>query len=145
MSMLPARLLLSCLALAAVSVFAVDRTLTVTAPVEAGAGETVHVTLTARTAGDGGEKIGFLHAEYSTDGGTTWTSFCYEQDAGPVSNRTADFKVGAAGTKTIMRARAAFRGGRAGDVDFKGAPIQWDGSWAKWQTPPAQFAIVYVK
>lgn len=145
MHLIPARIILSLLAFAAVSALAVDRTLTVTAPVEATSGEKVHITLTAQTGGDGNEKVGFLHAEYSTDGGATWTSFCYAQDAGPSTQRTADIAVGATGTKTIVRARAAFRGGSAGDVDFKGGPIQWDGSWAKWLTPPARFAIIYVR
>jgi hypothetical protein len=47
-------------------------------------------------------------------------------------------KAGEAGTKILVRVKVAFRGGLAGDVDYKGAPIKWDDSWAKWQEPPAK-------
>ena len=53
-------------------------------------------------------------------------------------------KAGAKGVKSIVRARVAFRGGKAGDVDYKGGAIQWSESWEKWRTPPTRFAIIYV-
>jgi hypothetical protein len=58
--------------------------------------------------------------------------------------RRVDFPVGGKGVKTIIRVRVAFRGGKAGDVDFAGAPIKWDSTWEKWRTPPTKFAIIYV-
>ena len=38
----------------------------------------------------------------------------------------------------------AFRGGEAGDVDYKGAAIQWGDSWQKWRWPPAKYAVIQV-
>ena len=145
MNILPARLFISFLALAAVSAFGANRTMAVTAPADAKAGSTVHVVIAAATDAGEGEQVGFLHAEYSTDGGKTWTGFCGLAKAGPAVSRSIDFPVGAEGSKAIVRVRAAFRDGKAGDVDFKGGKIDWDESWAKWLTPPSKFAVIYVK
>ncbi len=44
----------------------------------------------------------------------------------------------------MNRILVAFRGGKAGDVDFNGTPIQWDGSWGKWESPPTKIATIDV-
>lgn len=63
---------------------------------------------------------------------------------GPAATRTVDFTAGAEGTKILVRSHIAFRGGKAGDVDYTGAPIAWDGSWDKWQAPPAKYLKISV-
>jgi len=144
MNNFPARILSLILALSGVSALAADRTVTITAPTEAASGSTVPVTVLASTDAKDGEEIGFLHSEYSTDGGKTWNQFCYAMKCGAELVRRVDFPVGDKGVKTIIRVRVAFRGGKAGDVDFTGAPILWDSTWEKWRTPPTKFAIIYV-
>ena len=144
MNIPPPRILLALLALTAVSALAVERSVTITAPAEAGPGETVHVVVAARTDAGKGEHIGFLHADYSSDNGRKWASFCYLQNVASSAMQALDFPVGAAGSKCIIRVRVAFRDGQAGDVDFKGGPIKWNESWEKWLTPPTKFAIIYV-
>ena len=138
------RILLFILAVTAIPAHAVNRVVTITAPAEAVAGATVAVTVQASTDATDGEQIGFLHAEYSTDDGKTWTQFCYAEKSGAELIRPVSFPAGAKGVKSVVRARVAFRGGKAGDVDFKGTAIQWGESWEKWRTPPARFAIIYV-
>jgi hypothetical protein len=140
---LPGALLLLLLA-AITPAYAIERVVRITAPAEAAAGSTVSVTVFASTDAIDGEEIGFLHADYSTDDGKTWTQFCYAMKSGPELSRQVDVPVGAKGVKAIIRVRVAFRGGKAGDVDYKGGPIQWSGTWGKWRTPPAKFAIIYV-
>lgn len=140
---LPAGLILSLLALAAVPVFAANRTLVITAPPVVRPGESVHVTVTASTDATDGEQIGFFQPEYSTDGGKTWMPV-YAEKVGPSATRAFDFPAGAEGSKALVRARMAFRGGKAGDVDFAGTPIVWGGSWGKWETPPAKNASIRV-
>jgi hypothetical protein len=114
------------------------------APAEAKTGSSVKVAVIASTDAVDGEQIGFLHADYSIDDGKTWTQFFYENDSGAELARSVSFSVGAKGVKTLIRARVAFQGGKAGDVDFKGNAIQWSGTWEKWRTPPTRFAIIYV-
>lgn len=116
----------------------------IAAPAEAAAGSNVTITVIASTDAADGEQIGFLHADYSTDEGKTWTQFCYAEKSGAELSRSVSFSVGAKGVKTLIRARVAFRGGKAGDVDFKGNAIQWSDTWEKWRTPPTRFAIIYV-
>jgi hypothetical protein len=145
MKLNPVRLLLLLLSLAAVPAFAVDRLVSVSAPAEARPGSPVRVSVLASTDAIDGEHVGFFHAEYSLDGGQTWTGICFEEKAGGMVERVANVTAGAAGTKIVVRARAAFRGGKAGDVDFKGGPILWEDTWGKWRTPPARFAITYVR
>lgn len=122
----------------------VERVVRIDAPASAAAGSKVTVSVLARTDAGSGEQIGFFHAEYSTDGGKTWTGFCYEEAAGVTATRLATFRVGGAGSKALMRVRIAFRGGLAGDVDFNGAALKWKDSWEKWQGPPAKFATINV-
>ena len=132
------------LTLAAAPAYAVHREVKISAPVKATAGSTVKVSVAVSTDAGNGERIGFLHAEYSIDDGKTWTGFCFEQNAGPTLTRQTTFAVGAAGTRALVRVRVAFRDGQAGDVDFTGAAIKWEDSWAKWQGPPARFAATTV-
>lgn len=130
--------------LAAVPALAVNRTLTVTAPAVIKPGADINVVITATTDAADGEQIGFLHAEHSIDGGKTWLPV-YAEKLGRTVKRTVNVRAGADGTRALVRVRAAFRGGKAGDVDFTGKPIAWDTSWDKWQSPPAQTATTSVK
>jgi hypothetical protein len=139
----PACLLLFIVALAAVPAFAVNRTLTIKAPASALPGGALHVTVTATTDATDGEQIGFFQAEYSNDGGKTWVPV-YAEKVGRSATRSVDFQAGAEGSKALVRARIAFRGGMGGDVDFAGTPINWGGSWGKWETPPAKSAAIQV-
>jgi len=134
---------LSLLALLALPAFAVDRVLTITAPATAAPGTDVHVEITAGTTARDGEQIGFLQAEYSADGGKTWVPV-YAEMVGTDSTRAVNFRTGRAGTPAVVRVRAAFRGGKAGDVDFTGKPIVWGESWGKWATPPAKQVTIPV-
>lgn len=125
--------------------FAGTRQLTIMAPTQAKPGSTVSAVITASTSGNAGEQIGFLHAEYSIDGGATWIGICYDQNLGGEASRSVAIKVGAEPSQTLVRAKAAFRGGAAGDVDFQGKPLQWEKSWSTWSVPPAQLAKIEVK
>jgi len=122
---------------------AVTRTLSVAAPATAKPGSNIHVEVSAATDATDAEQIGFLHAEYSVDGGKTWLPV-YAENLGRKGTKAVDIPAGAEGTKALVRARVAFRGGKAGDVDFSGAPIKWGDSWGKWTTPPAKAATIYV-
>lgn len=133
------------LVLSAVSSLATDRILSISAPAEVKQGSTVHVSVMAYTDATDGEQIGFLHAEYSLDGGKTWTAICFEEKAGAQVERGADFQVGAAGSKVLVRTRVAFRGGKAGDVTYKGTPIAWDESWGNYRAPAGKFVVIYVR
>jgi hypothetical protein len=132
------------LAGAGVAASAANRTVSITAPATAVAGSKVTVTVAAGTDAGGGERIGFFHADYSVDGGVTWTAISYATNEGTSSKRSATFTAGAAGSKAMVRIRVAFRGGKAGDVDFIGKPIAWESSWSKWEEPPAKTASIAV-
>ena len=127
------------------SCFAADRWLAISVPMQAAAHSSLSVSITAQTDAGAGEHIGFLHAEYSVDGGANWIGICYDEKLGSNTTRTVAIKVGPASSKTLVRARAAFRGGAAGDVDFTGAPIKWDQSWTTWGAPPAKITTIAVK
>lgn len=144
MKTLVARVFLLIVAVVAVPAHAVNRAVSITAPAEAPAGSTVAVTVSASTDAKDGEQIGFLHSEYSTDGGKTWTQMIYLMKPGTADSRPASFTVGAAGEKSLIRVRVAFRGGKAGDVDLKGNAIQWDGTWDNWRAPCTKYAVIYV-
>lgn len=120
------------------------RVISIEAPAEAAAGSMVWVTVNASTDAGDGEQIGFLHAEYSLDQGKTWTGFCYAENSGARLVRQAFFPANAKGGRALVRVRAAFRGGGAGDVDWQGGAIQWDDSWQNWRSPAAKYAIIYV-
>lgn len=138
------RLLAAVLVLAGTgSAMAATRTLTLTAPATVKPGVVVQVLVAASTDATDGEQIGFFHTEYSTDGGKAWVPV-YAEKVGPAATRTLELKAGAEGSKIIVRAHIAFRGGQAGDVDYTGAPIEWEGSWDKWQAPPAKHLTIRV-
>ena len=65
------------------------------------------------------------------------------EKSGTELSRNASFAVNTLGGKAIVRVRVAFRGGAAGDVDYKGGAIQWDDSWQKWRSPTTKYAIIY--
>lgn len=130
-------------ALASVPAFAAKRVMELEAPPSAAAGRPVTVVVRASTDAEG-EQVGFLHAEYSVDNGRTWTAFCYEKDVGSSVVRTTTVAAGGAGSTVMVRARAAYRGGTAGDVDYRGKPIEWDEAWQKWAEPPARSAVTKV-
>ncbi len=132
------------LLLIASPVYAVNRVLMIAAPVLAVADSKITISVFASTNAGGGEQIGFFHVEYSTDGGKTWTGFCYAENAGISAIRTASLKTGPAGSKTLLRVRIAYRGGAAGDVDFNGTTINWADSWGKWREPPAKISTTTI-
>jgi hypothetical protein len=130
--------------LAAAPAFAVQRVLEVAAPASTAPGARIEVSVRASTDAGVGEHIGFLHMEYSQDSGRTWISLCYEQDVGSAATRQFSITTGAAGSKTLVRTRVAFRGGVAGDVDYSGAAIRWQDSWENWRQPPARWTETVV-
>lgn len=132
------------LMVAAVPARAANRSIVISAPTEVAAGSSVSVSISASTDAGRGEEIGFLHADYSVDGGKTWTAIFYAQNAGPEVGREVVFQAGAKGVKSIIRVRAAFRGGKAGDVDVTGKAIEWNGSWEIWRAPCTKYAVIYV-
>jgi hypothetical protein len=125
-------------------VWAVTRTVTISAPATVIAGTSITVPTSASTDATDSEQIGFYHAEYSTNGGSTWTGFCYDVNVGKSATRNAYITAGSAGTQIKVRVRIAFRGGGAGDVDYNGGAINWGGSWNSWGTPPTKYATINV-
>lgn len=124
---------------------AVNRVFTLTLPGTVAAGGKVDVAVRMSTDAGEGEAIAFMQAEYSTDGGRTWTSAWAEQDLGTTSDRGFSFTAGAAGTECKVRVRVAYRGGVAGAVDCAGAAIRWFETWKNWQEPPAKSATIAVR
>ena len=124
---------------------AVNRVFQLTVPPAVAPGAQVDVRVWMTTDAGEGETIAFLQAEYSTDGGKTWTSSWAEQDLGTTSDRGFSFTAGAAGTECKVRARVAYRGGVAGAVDCEGAAIRWFDTWKNWREPPAKSAVVTVR
>ena len=122
----------------------VNRAFSIEAPTEVDAGSTVSVTVKASTDASDGEQIGFLHSEYSTDEGLTWTTVFYLEASGAEHSRKFSFKANTKSGKAIVRARVDFRGGVAGDVDYWGGVMQWD-RWEKWLSPATKYAIIYVQ
>ncbi len=137
-------LLVGALLLALDNAGAVERTLRIEAAASVVAGRELMVTISASTDAGKGEQVGFLQAEASLDDGKTWTAICYLQKSGPKVVQQTSLKPGAAGTTVKLRVRAAFRDGLAGDVDYAGAAIRWDGSWKDWKSPPTKHASIAV-
>jgi hypothetical protein len=123
---------------------AVERTLQIEAPASVVAGQAITIVIRASTDAGQGEQVGFLQAEMSVDGGKSWTAICYLQKSGPSVTQPASLNAGPAGTTVLVRARAAFRDGLAGDVDYTGAALRWHASWNEWRTPPARHASIAV-
>jgi len=122
----------------------VERTLSIDAPDSVGASDEIRVSISASTDAGAGEQVGFLQVETSSDDGKTWEAICYLQNSGPKVTQAVALKPGRIGTVTLLRARAAFRDGLAGDVDYRGAAILWDRNWKSWDTPPAIKAAIAV-
>lgn len=137
-------LLLAAMAFAAVPGLAVNRVVRISAPNSVGAGTRLNIPILASTDAGGGEQVGFFHAEYSTDSGKTWVGFCFEEKAGAKATRIVRLTAGSAGSTIMVRVRIAFRGGAAGDVDYKGSAIDWTVAWENWQVPPARIASITV-
>lgn len=137
------RSLLLFMTVAAVPAFAVNRTISITAPDSPKAGQPLQFTVTAATEAGDAEQIAFFHAEYSNDNGATWQTR-YAENVGRKVTRQIDFQAGPVGSKALVRVRVAFRGGKAGDVDYTGAKIDWNGTWTKWGTPPAKVASITI-
>ena len=121
------------------------RNVRIDAPASTVAGRAIEVSFIANTEAGQGERVGFLHAEFSSDGGKTWTPLCYLEDVGAEITRVCTVKAGPAGTTLRLRVRVAFRGGLAGDVDYAGAAIRWKDTWENWSQPPAMFAVIAVR
>jgi hypothetical protein len=138
-------LLVLVIGLTAIPAHAVTRVFNLTVPATVASGAKVDVHLRVSTDAGEGESIAFLQAEYSTDGGKTWTSSWAEQDLGTTSDRGFSFTAGAAGTECKVRARVAYRGGVAGAVDCEGAAIRWFDTWKNWREPPAKSAAIIVR
>lgn len=124
---------------------AVNRVFTLTLPAAVPAGARVDVAVRMSTDAGEGEAIAFMQAEYSTDGGRTWTGAWAEQDLGTTADRGFSFTAGAAGTECRVRVRVAYRGGVAGAVDCAGAAIRWFDTWKNWHEPPAKSAAIAVR
>lgn len=124
---------------------AVDRTLSLEAPATVAAGAACPVVLAAGTDAGQGERIGMFHADFSVDGGRTWTGLCYLNDIEAATRQERAITAGPAGSTVKVRFRVAFRGGLAGDVDYAGAALRWNGSWGKWAEPPAKSLTIVVK
>lgn len=123
---------------------AVERELRIEAPASVVAGQSFTAVITARTDAGQGEQVGFLHAEWSVDGGKTWKPIFYLERAGPRVTQPASLTPGSAGSTVKLRVRAAFRDGLAGDVDYNGAALRWHESWAEWREPAARHASLVV-
>lgn len=131
-------------ALLAIPAQAVERLLKIESPTVATSNTPIKVTVRASTDAGAGEQIGFLHVEFSIDDGKTWKGLCFEQNLGPATARVLSVTTGTAGSKTMVRARVAYRGGKAGDVDFKGGAIKWQDTWNNWAEPPSRIATVEI-
>lgn len=123
---------------------AVERVLRIEVPAAAVAGQPLPVVIVAATGAGGGEQVGFLQADVSLDGGRTWAPLCYLANAGPQVAHPVAVTPGGPGTVVRIRARAAFRDGLAGDVDYTGAALRWNRGWRRWDEPPARHAAVPV-
>lgn len=124
---------------------AVERTMTIEAPVSVAAGGACRVVLAAGTDAGQGERIGLFQADFSLDGGRTWSGLCYLDNIEAATRQERDIAAGPAGSTVKVRLRVAFRDGLAGDVDYNGAALRWSGSWSKWAEPPAKSVTVEVK
>jgi|APLak6261667961_1056064.scaffolds.fasta_scaffold00194_12 hypothetical protein len=123
---------------------AVERELKIEAPASIRAGQDLQVKISAGTDAGNGEQVGFLQADSSIDGGKTWLALCYLQNTGPQAAQEVTLRTAPGMLAVQVRARVAFRDGLAGDVDFNGAAIRWQGSWNAWEAPPAKLANVKV-
>jgi hypothetical protein len=122
-----------------------NREFRIVAPSASVAGARIEITVEMSTDAGEGEHIAFLQAEYSVDGGRTWTGCWAEDKLGPRATRSFGFTAGAAGTESWVRARVAYRGGVAGAVDCTGTAIRWFDTWKKWREPPAKSVRIAIE
>ena len=120
------------------------RSLTIAMPRQVAVAANFNCVISAETNALGAEQIGFLHVEYSEDGGQTWIALFFGDNVGRSFRRSFPMKSGLAGRTMAVRVRAAFRGGKAGDVDHAGNSIDWDGSWSNWGEGPAKSAVAKI-
>lgn len=125
--------------------FAPDRLLRINAPAEARTDDPILVEVAAVTRLDDGESIGFLQVETSVDDGETWQAIAYKSGMGRRGEHWFLLQVDSIPRVILIRARAAFRHGEAGDVDQHGQSLDWDGTWDRWALPPAIMASVTVR
>jgi hypothetical protein len=137
-------LLLGSLLLTALPLQAVERYLRIEAVPTANPGQNFRATVLAGTDAGGGEQVGMFQADISLDDGKTWTGARYLDGLGASTTQGIDIPIGPTTSPVRLRVRVAFRGGKAGDVDFRGAAIRWQESWAKWEEPPAQSVVIKV-
>jgi hypothetical protein len=124
---------------------AVERSLLIVAPATVAAQTVFTVTVTAGTDAGQGEHVGLLQVDCSTDQGRTWKPMCYLDKLGPQVRQSITLQAGPEGGDVRVRARAAFRDGLAGDVDYAGAALRWHAGWAQWSEPPAKTAVILVR
>lgn len=127
--------------------YPLTRTLTLTPPsAPVYPGQNASFTVMASTTAPDSEVVGFLHIDVSTNGGGTWTQYSWEggiPGLGKSYTKAVNVTAGAAGSVVKVRARAAYRFGAAGDVDYTGGALNW-GGWDTWQTPPAKDVSITV-
>jgi len=133
------------LLLTALPLQAVERYLRIEAVPTAKPGQNYRATILAGTDAGGGEQIGMFQVDISLDDGKTWTGARYLDGLGASTTQGIDIPIGATTSPVRLRVRVAFRGGAAGDVDYRGAAIRWTESWEKWEEPPAKSVVVTVK
>jgi len=135
----------SLLLTAALPLQAVERFLKIEAVPTAHPGQYYRATVLAGTDAGDGEQIGMFQVDISLDDGRTWTGARYLDGLGASTTQGIDIPIGPTTSPVRLRVRIAFRGGKAGDVDYTGKAIRWQESWAKWEEPPAKSVVVQVK
>lgn len=142
--MLIRALLVVSLLLTTLPLRAVERYLRIEAVPTANPGQNYRATILAGTDAGGGEQVGMFQVDISLDDGRTWTGARYLDGLGASTTQGIDIPIGPTTSPVRMRVRVAFRGGAAGDVDYRGAAIRWKESWEKWEEPPAKSLVVKV-
>jgi len=124
---------------------AVERYVKIEAVPTAQPGQNYRATILAGTDAGEGEQIGMFQVDISLDDGKTWTGARYLDGLGASTTQGIDIPIGPTTSPVRLRVRVAFRGGLAGDVDYRGAAIRWQESWDKWEEPPAKSVVIQVK
>lgn len=106
---------------AAIGFGQVTRTLTLQAPPMVRAGTYFTVSVSASTNATDGEQVGFLHWDYSPDNGSSWYPINYDYALGSSATRSFGITAGGSAGTIKVRAKADYRDGGAGDVDYDGA------------------------
>lgn len=125
--------------------YAPDRGLFIAAPNVVRTGQPIQVEVTAFTRLRDGEHVAFLQVEKSLNNGQSWEAIAYKSGMARRGDHWFQLEVGSTPQEILIRARAAFRDGAAGDVDQHGQRLDWDGTWESWAQPPAITATVTVR